>query len=495
MSTANSAVKLSMTQRFGRRCAQIVQSPSDFAVVALLVFGAVLRAWHWLRTPAVWHDEAALVLNVLQKNFVELWGPLRFSEAAPPLFLWLEKFVSQIAGDGILALRAPAAMGGALALLFTWLVARRWLTATGIVVSLLLIACCDRLLWHGCEAKQYAIEAGVTAGLLWIYAATHEWASLRRTLLFAAIAPIVIGLSYPGCFLLGAYLLAELPSVWRSGRSSSWIGYGAATVLTLGSFAILCFGPIAAQHDATITACWEGMNKFPSYDRPWSMPLWVVDALASACDYCFRPIGLLLLPLVVVGTRQVSRTQGYAVAMLLIGPFLLALAAAMLHAYPFGGSRVAIFAAPALAILIGAGVERLLAICSPQRSLLAAALTAVLLLLPITAAYRVVSPWNRAACDRAAAFVQRHRLPGDRVASNHWEYEYYFRSDADKLLAWPAASVQPSRVWVVVSGAQTADRQQLVAHPPTPQHRKLVQQEFERTTVVLFARSDQPSRR
>ncbi len=71
----------------------------------LVLLGLALRLFHYLRNPSVWHDEAALVLNVLGKSFRELLGPLWFSEAAPPLFLWIEKVVTHTLGDGTYALR------------------------------------------------------------------------------------------------------------------------------------------------------------------------------------------------------------------------------------------------------------------------------------------------------------------------------------------------------------------------------------------------------
>src|SRR5690242_2727085 len=71
----------------------------------LVAAGISIRAIHFFRDPSVWHDEAALVLNVLQKGYGELLGPLRFAEAAPPLFLWIERAVSLSLGDTSLALR------------------------------------------------------------------------------------------------------------------------------------------------------------------------------------------------------------------------------------------------------------------------------------------------------------------------------------------------------------------------------------------------------
>ena len=52
----------------------------------LVCLGLFFRCFHYLRNPSMWHDEAALVLNVLGKDFRALLGPLFFSEAAPPLF-------------------------------------------------------------------------------------------------------------------------------------------------------------------------------------------------------------------------------------------------------------------------------------------------------------------------------------------------------------------------------------------------------------------------
>jgi hypothetical protein len=266
-------------------------------------------------------------------------------------------------------------------------------------------------------------------------------------------------------------------------------------VATLGSFALLLYGPIAAQHDETITACWVEMNKFPDFGRPLSVPLWTLDAVVSAFDYCFRPIGWLLLPLAIVGAVHLRRAQGMAVVTLLAAPFLLALAAAFLHKYPFGGSRVVVFAAPALSLLIGAGVSALWAKLDGRWSWVRWGMAGLLAVLPAMALYRVAVPWSRADCAQAALFVQEHRRPLDRIATNHWEYEYYFRDEPSALLAWPARDEVPARLWVVVSGAKANDRQQLVGTQPTAQHELSLRHDFERTTVVLFERRETPSLR
>ena len=77
-------------------------------LIAILALGLALRSYHYFREPSMWHDEAAVVVNVLSRGYADLLGPLTFHEAAPPLFLWLEKAVCVVLGDGVFALRLPA---------------------------------------------------------------------------------------------------------------------------------------------------------------------------------------------------------------------------------------------------------------------------------------------------------------------------------------------------------------------------------------------------
>src|SRR5687768_1145043 len=98
-------------------------------IVWIVALGLLLRLYHYLRVPSMWHDEALLVVNVLGKDFQELLGPLFLGEAAPPLFLWLERAVALALGDSLLALRAPPLLASCAALLLAAWAARRILPA------------------------------------------------------------------------------------------------------------------------------------------------------------------------------------------------------------------------------------------------------------------------------------------------------------------------------------------------------------------------------
>src|SRR5438132_3938033 len=135
-----------------------------------VVLGLGLRLYHFLRDPSLWHDEAALVLNVLDKGFLDLLGALSFAEAAPPLFLWIEKAATLLLGDGPYALRFFPFLASCAALVLMLPVARRILRPPAVPWALLLLACSDHLLWHSCEAKPYAVDALAATILLAAFA-------------------------------------------------------------------------------------------------------------------------------------------------------------------------------------------------------------------------------------------------------------------------------------------------------------------------------------
>jgi len=185
-----------------------------------LSLGLALRAFHYFRDPSIWHDEAALVLNVLAKGFRELLGPLLCAEAAPPLLLWIERACILIAGDSTYVLRLLPFLASCLALVWLAFIARRVLPPAAVPWAILLFACSDRLLWHACEAKPYAVDALCGVAVLGVFCSTSSTMFGKRLLAYTLLAPLVIFVSYPGCFLMGGVLVALLPAVCRERRPS-----------------------------------------------------------------------------------------------------------------------------------------------------------------------------------------------------------------------------------------------------------------------------------
>jgi 4-amino-4-deoxy-L-arabinose transferase-like glycosyltransferase len=462
-------------------------------------FGLVLRLARYLANPSVWHDEAALIVNVLQRNFQQLLGNLSFSEGAPPGFLWLERALAITLGDSTYLLRLVPMLAGCLSLLlFAWL-AWRLLPRSASPWAVLIFACSDRLLWHAAEAKPYALDVFLAVGVLALFVILQHRSLVFQLILFTLLSPLLIWLSYPGSFLCGALLIALLPAVWQRGKGWHLGLYGVWAAVVGVSFLALLLGPIQAQRRPETVAHFTGL--FPDYGQPWGIPLWLVQQTLGVFHYACNPNGGWLAFLAIPGVLYFWREQDRRLLILLVLPLGLALVASFLHCYPYGRVRLMAYTAPALILLLAAGIPatlRCLVSLSDRESfpfrfrlrmfrLVSTAGLLVLLALPLcNTLYRVVVPWQRADAAGAVAYVQAHSRPEDAVTFNHWEYRYYFRNEPGSIKPIEEGGLLfPQRLWVVLTTATMAERQELVGE--ITRHRPaLLRQDFAHTTVLLL---------
>jgi hypothetical protein len=455
---------------------------------AVLTLGLGLRLYHYLRNPSMWHDEAALVLNVLEKGFLDLLGPLSFAEAAPPAFLWIERGVTLLLGDGTYVLRLIPFLASCAAL-FLMVPIARVLRPAAVPWALLLLACSDHILWHSCEAKPYAVDVFAATMLPAVFCCTNSWSLGWRLVVYGLLGPLLIFLVYPGCFLCGGLLVALVPAVWRARQVKIWLGYGLLVSAIVAAFALLLAGPIRAQRCEAIVACWQ--TNFPCWQRPETVPVWTALGFLEVFRYCFEPVGQVFSFLALAGALSFWRRGLRTLLGLLLVPMLLTLVAAYLGAYPLGGSRVVVYLAPALALLIAEGLPlHAVAPCVSRSALRGLYAYGVLLLalLPLAwSAYRAVRPWSRADCAGAAQYVLMHRQPSDRVAANHWEYLYYFRHLCPGLiLLGDGEPVPQARLWLVTTAGTPPQRLEILQHFGTQGWTMLEQHDFTRTTVFLL---------
>src|SRR5262245_22865533 len=155
----------------------------------LVILGCVLRVVHFLRNPSVWHDEAALIDNVLRLDFGQFLGPLRWNEAAPPLFLTLQRAIVLSLGDSTFSLRLVPLIAGCLSLWLFAGAACKFLSTRGAALAVLLLVVSDRLIWHSVEAKPYSVDGLINSAMLWALAKTTAWPMTRRLGILIAISP------------------------------------------------------------------------------------------------------------------------------------------------------------------------------------------------------------------------------------------------------------------------------------------------------------------
>ncbi len=103
----------------------------------------------------------------MNRSVTELAQPvLERLQAAPFLFLAIEKGMVTIFGANEYALRAFPLFAGVSALFLFWLLAKRCLSPTGALVAFFLFAVSNPLIYFSAEVKQYASDV---AAVLLVY--------------------------------------------------------------------------------------------------------------------------------------------------------------------------------------------------------------------------------------------------------------------------------------------------------------------------------------
>ncbi|HEX3152133.1 MAG TPA: hypothetical protein VHR66_28935 [Gemmataceae bacterium] len=482
---------------------------------SFVFLGIVLRVAHVARQPALWHDEAALVLNVIYLPVDECFGKLLHHEASPPLFLVLERLTMHVLGDSETALRMPVLVLGCVALILFTYSARKLLPPWLATLAVALFACSDRLIWHAAEAKPYTVDVFVAVVTIAGFVRTRDWPLRWQCMLWMVFLPVAEWFSFPACFVAGGLLVALLweivalslreriarlaqpeasdlspePALLTSrgarGLRASWpdlLSYCLLGITVVGSFVALAFGPAKAQQDGAMTDCW--VNQFADWSQPGFVPIWGIASTAEVLRYALMPLGQLLTPIAIAGAIRIGKRDRRLLTVLLV-PLTLSLVAALLGKYPYGGVRVSVFAAPALILLVAAGTTP----CWNwlQKSCRFAPLVlAIALALPTgQSLYRVVMPWPRIDFRDAVTFTRGQLRESDLIASDHWEVLYYMRDQPDQLCdIAEIADRQPPRVWVL-TGTDPGIAEARISRVPADYH-QVDARVFPGTIVVCF---------
>ena len=422
---------------------------------AAIALGVVLRLVHYLRNPDVWHDEAALLVNVVERGYSRLLDPLTFHEAAPPLFLFAERWIAVHFGDAELTLRLLPLVASCAALV-VFLPLARTVRAALVPVAVLLVASSNQLIGHSVEAKPRSTSWSrpLSAPRSWRRArgrprGGRSCSRQRRRWLWGELS--------------GRLRRRRNRLRPASGRAARTACRGMGRSGTTGDRhrGERRVAPGDSYPSAALVGDLCRLARRVSHPaHTGSALVWLARSAVGIADYCYRPIGGVLLVPIAIGARVLVRRGDRALAAMLLAPIAFAALAGATRQYPFTGARVMMFALPALSVLAAEGLGALLESLGERMPLATATIVGIAVLPPLALAGRdVMRPWLRPETAAATAYVLAARRPGDLVASGAWEYRYYLRGLGTAFVRldeqpWPRPT---HRLWYVVNGA-TSDR-------------------------------------
>jgi hypothetical protein len=328
----------------------------------LLLIGIILRLRQYLSGRSLWADEAMLALNIVNRNFSQLFQPLDYDQGAPLGFLLVEKLFHAALGRTEFALRLFPLLAGLASL---WLFHLLLVSLRGAhslrsvstprrsnLLALALFAVNPQLVYYTSEAKQYIMDVTVALGMFVIALPMLQGQFQRKNLILLMLAGMLaLWFSHPALFVLagiGVGLLIHLLQQ-RDRASLRWIIF--IGVLWLGNLTLLYFINLRQlSRNDYLTDYWtNGFLPLP----PWRDFGWLNELMIYQFGIHFVPLLVSILILVgwVAWLRE-SRTLAIAIAFTTLFAFM----ASALRLYPVN-ARLSLFLIPLGILLLGKAIE------------------------------------------------------------------------------------------------------------------------------------------
>lgn len=421
---------------------------ADSVVALAVVVGSVFRIVQYASDRALWRDEAALAVNIMDRSAASLLGSLSFAQAAPPGFLLVEKLATHLFGTGEDALRLFPLLASLVALVLFAVLARRALGYWTAALATAVFASAGDLTYYASEVKQYSSDVAATLVLLLIGLALYErpGRSARTTAVFAVVGFVVIFTSFAAVFTaVGVVVVLVGMQVarrqWRvTPVLAVSVAWGIASLVVV----------LVSRH--TTVGVTESFKETPGA-YVGSSAHSALTSLREPPSALARDLGILPLPsplywafvlLALVGLVGIARRR-LAFAGILVGVFVAMLVASRLHRYPIA-DRTILFLVPVVALLIAEGVAVLVGLVrrsSNARSAVAVALAFAVLAVPGWRALRtLVHPDKHEEVRGALALLRRDWRPGDTLyLGNETDFavRYYVECGCIETPSWSFA--------------------------------------------------------
>jgi hypothetical protein len=404
-----------------------------------LILGLLVRAAAFSHSNTLEVDESALLINILERDWNQLWSPLDYNQQAPIGYLLCLKLATTLGGESYFTLRICNLLISFITILLFALYSRKWFLLPIAALATWILALSSEAIFYSVVAKQYAFDLGFSSILLVICLPHFQHNTFKFPFALAVLGSILVWMSHPIIFVLIGYLAATtLQAFWRQPGGLRWSVVLAA--VWFGSFILSYI--VMLSHSTSNHFLQEFWHSYFAPFPPSSLAdlKWYLDRffdLFFIGPFSFTVSGAVMVLFVCLGISRLWQVNK-PLLIFLVSPILCALAASTFKLYPFYG-RFLLFSVPLLIVLFCYGLEIMFRV--PRYGVTCVSLVAVLLLLfPLLSAGKILMyglpesyPKNE-----LIASLERHVGINDAVFAsfgiiNRMRIYYYLNNDISRM--------------------------------------------------------------
>ncbi len=329
-------------------------APALLGVVTLV--GAVLRIYD-LGSKALWLDEAN-IFWMSQGTLSEILENNTSINSAPPLFVLLIAAVCRV-GTSEFALRAVPCIAGIALIPTVYLLARRYVEKPWPLAAAALVALSPTQVILSQQVREYSLTALLAAALTLATQAFLDRPEPRQTLTLSVMTVVALFTQYGLALLAAALAIVTVLWLVRSRQPARiWGRWALVQVAALASVAAIVQLGLARQLADGKGGVTRTVRYLASgyWDRNESPLTFIISRTESLSQFAFA--GALFVFLLATGmlcaVRDRPARRGLAIV---VASLVIAIGAALVHAYPFGGIRQAIFLTPMLYVMAAVGAR------------------------------------------------------------------------------------------------------------------------------------------
>jgi uncharacterized membrane protein len=151
---------------------------------AAFIFYALATIWTITKS-SIWFDEAYSAY-IIRFNYGEI-AHYTGIDVHPPLYYWTLKTWQYVFGSSEFALRSMSLLFGLVALLFGFLLVKRWFGRHAALVSLWLLALSPMMIRYGQEARMYTMATAIVLGATYVLVVALDSKKRTAWLLYAGL--------------------------------------------------------------------------------------------------------------------------------------------------------------------------------------------------------------------------------------------------------------------------------------------------------------------